>query len=79
MVVMGMDPKLLIFTGLMLIIAGMVTIMLSIRTRGLGSTTGFILLGPIPIVWRGSKTPLILLIPIIAIIAIILLSMVMLR
>ncbi len=75
---MSIDPKLLMFTGLMLIIAGMITIMLSIRTRGLGSTTGFILLGPIPIVLRGSKTPILILIPIIAIIAIIL-FMVMLR
>jgi len=80
MIVMNMDPKLFIFTGLMLIIVGMITIMLSIRARGLGSTTGFVLLGPIPIVWHGSRTPLLILILIpIAIIAIILLNMVMLR
>jgi uncharacterized membrane protein len=54
--------------------------MLSIRARGLGSTTGFVLLGPIPIVWHGSRTPLLILILIpIAIIVIMLLNMVMLR
>ncbi len=75
---MTLDPRLLAFTGFILIILGMVVVMLSIRGRGLGSTTGFILLGPIPIVWRGSKAfSLLILIPII--IALLFLSMVILR
>lgn len=76
---MTLDTRLLVFTGFILIIVGMVVVMLSIRSRGLGSTTGFILLGPIPIIWRDSKASSLLLILIPIIIALLFLSMVILR
>ncbi len=71
------EPRLLTFVGFIVIIIGMVIVMLSIRSRGMGSTTGFILLGPIPIMLHGSRISL-LLIPIAALL-ILIFVMVMLR
>jgi uncharacterized membrane protein len=72
------EPRLLMFIGFIVIIIGMVMVMLSMRSRGMGSTTGFILLGPIPIMLHGSRISLLLLVPIAALL-IFIFVMVMLR
>ncbi len=64
------EPRLLTLIGFIVIIIGMIIVMLSIRSRGMGSTTGFILLGPIPIMLHGSRISL-LLIPIAALLILI--------
>ncbi len=71
------EPRLLAFIGFIVIIIGMAMVMLSMRSRGMGSTTGFILLGPIPIMLHGSRISL-LLMPIAALL-ILIFVMVMLR
>jgi len=64
------EPSSLALIGFIVIIIGMVMVMLSMRSRGMGSTTGFILLGPIPIMLHGSRVSL-LLIPIAALLILI--------
>jgi len=71
------ESRLLALIGFIVIIIGMVMVMSSMRSRGMGSTTGFILLGPIPIMLHGSRISL-LLIPIAALL-ILIFVMVMLR
>ncbi len=61
--------------GIFLILAGMLLMSISLRRRG--SSTGLILIGPIPIVFSGNK-PYLMLIPII-IIVIFIVIMVMLQ
>ncbi len=59
-----MDAKLLMMIGSALVLVGMLIITFSLVTRVAGSrgrSVGFILLGPIPIVWQGSRSLLVIL------------------
>ncbi|MEM0029376.1 MAG: DUF131 domain-containing protein [Candidatus Nitrosocaldus sp.] len=73
-----MDARLLMMIGLALVLVGMLIITFSLATRGgstRGRSTGFILLGPIPIIWQGSRS-LLLILPIAILIMLILFIMV---
>ncbi|MCS6767442.1 MAG: DUF131 domain-containing protein [Candidatus Nitrosocaldus sp.] len=70
-----MDARLLMLIGFALVMVGMLIITLSLaRSAGSGRSrsTGFILLGPIPIVWHGSR-PLLFIVPAVLLVAVILL------
>lgn len=81
---MVMDARLLMSIGFALVLIGMIIVAFamlrragSLQGRGEGRSMGFILLGPIPIVWQGSRS-LLLIVPI-ALIAIIFLIMVSMK
>ncbi|MFN4336105.1 MAG: TIGR00304 family membrane protein [Candidatus Nitrosocaldus sp.] len=77
-----MDARLLMMIGFALVLVGMLIITFSLATRAAGSSRGrsigFILLGPIPIVWQGSRSLLVIL-PISILIMLILFMMVNMR
>ncbi|MEM2922890.1 MAG: hypothetical protein QW560_00570 [Candidatus Nitrosocaldus sp.] len=78
-----MDARLLMLIGFALVLVGMLIIAFAMLRRagslqGKGRSMGFILLGPIPIVWQGSRS-LLLIVPIALLIAIIFLTMVSMR
>ncbi len=80
---MVMDARLLVFIGFALVLIGMIIVAFAMLRRagslqGRGRSMGFILLGPIPIVWQGSRS-LLLIIPIALLIAIIFFIMVSMR
>ncbi|GBC73112.1 hypothetical protein HRbin04_00508 [archaeon HR04] len=80
---MVMDARLLISLGFALVLIGMIIVAFAMLRRigslqGRGRSMGFILLGPIPIVWQGSRS-LLLIVPIALLIAIIFFIMVSMR
>jgi uncharacterized membrane protein len=58
-----MEQQLTLFIGSALVMVGLFVTALSIKFRNNGST-GIVLLGPIPIVWRG-KNRLLFILPIV--------------
>ncbi|GBC74382.1 hypothetical protein HRbin05_00422 [archaeon HR05] len=78
---MVMDARLLMFIGFALVLIGMIIVAFAMLRRAgslQGRSMGFILLGPIPIVWQGSRS-LLLIVPIALLIAIIFFIMVSMR